>query len=152
MALREKIQSDIKEAMKAKDNDRLTTLRMMMAEIKNRDIQARGQGNADGLDDAGIMGLMQTMIKQRKESIEVYKQGGRAELADKEQAEIGVIEAFLPQMMDGNEMRLKIADVMTELNAEDMKDMGRVVKELKERYPGQMDMGQASAVIKQLLS
>ena len=148
--LREKINDDLKAAMKAKDDRRISTLRMINAAIKNADIEARGQGKQLSEDD--LLGLLQKMIKQRQESVELYDKGGRKELADQEREEIAIIQSFLPQQMDEAEARAAIAEVIRREGATGMEDMGRVMAALKAAYAGRMDFGKASGIVKGLLA
>lgn len=149
--IREQIKSKLIEAMKAKDEKVTGTLRLINAAIKDKDIEARPKGITDGIDDNAIMSLLQSMIKQRKESIDMYTKGGRADLAAAEQAEIDVIQSFLPQQMTEEEMTAAIRQIITETGASSVKDMGKVMGVLKTRYAGSMDMGKASGLIKSLL-
>jgi len=149
--LRDDINNAVKEAMKAKDERKLSTLRMVNATIKNADIDARGQGKPP-LSDADLLGLLQKMIKQRQESVELYDKGGRAELADKERAEIAVISAYLPKQMSDDDVKAAISAVIAETNAAGIKDMGKVIGALKAKYAGQMDFGKASGLVKAALS
>jgi len=149
--LRQRLNDDLKTAMKARDQGATSTLRMILAGIKDRDIAARPQGNADGIDDAGILDLLQKMVKQRQESIELYKQGGRQELVDKEQSEIDLIERYMPQKLSEAEALAAIGDIVTELGATSIKDMGKVMAALKERYAGQLDFAKAGGLVKQKL-
>ncbi len=151
--MRERITEGIKTAMKSGDKSRLSTLRLINAAIKDRDIAARvdekGQATGkDKVDEQGILALLQKMIKQRRESIDTYVKGGRQDLADKEAAEIVVIEEFLPEQMSEEETRVAVKQVMAELGCCGLKDMGRTMAVLKERYTGQMDFGKASGMIK----
>ena len=149
--LREKINDGVKDAMKSQDKLRLSTLRMVNAAIKNADIEARGAGK-DALDDAALLALMQKMIKQREESVTLYDQGGRAELAEQERGEIAIIASFLPKQMSEQEMAAAIDAAIAETGAASMKDMGKVVGVLRGKYAGQMDFGKASALVKAKLS
>jgi uncharacterized protein YqeY len=149
--LRQRLNDDLKTAMKARDQGTTSTLRMVLAGIKDRDIAARPQGNADGIDDAGILDLLQKMVKQRQESIELYKQGGRQELVDKEQSEIVIIERYMPQKLSEAEALAAIGDIVTELGATSIKDMGKVMAALKERYAGRLDFAKAGGLVKQKL-
>ena len=149
--LRDDINKSLTEAMKAKDQRRVSTLRMVNAAIKNADIEARGAGKSTLTDD-DLLGLCQKMIKQRQESVELYDKGGRTELADQEREEIAIIKGFLPQQMSEEEGRAAIESVIKETGAAGMKDMGRVMAALKERYAGRMDFGKASGAVKGLLS
>ena len=149
--LRENINNAVKEAMKARDERRVGTLRMMNAAIKNADIAARGEGK-EPLNEADLMSLFQKMIKQRQESAELYDKGARPELAAAERAEIEIITAYLPKQMSDAEAGSAISAMLQELNAETMKDMGRAMAALKERFAGKMDFSKASGKIKELLS
>jgi uncharacterized protein YqeY len=149
--LRDNINNAVKDAMKARDERRVSTLRMMNAAIKNADIEARGQGK-EPLNEADLMSLFQKMIKQRQESAELYDKGARPELAAAERSEIEIITAYLPQQMSDVEAGSAISAVLKEINAETMKDMGRAMAALKERFAGKMDFGKASGKIKELLN
>jgi uncharacterized protein YqeY len=149
--LRDAINNALKDAMKAGDKRRISTLRLVNAAIKNADIEARGQGK-DALDDHALLGLLQKMIKQRQESIELYHKGGRAELAAQEQEEIEIISSYLPKQMSDIEAGAVIQSLVHELNAQGLKDMGRTMAALKERFAGKMDFTKASARVKELLS
>jgi len=149
--LRENISTAMKDAMKAREEKRVGTLRMMNAAIKNADIEARGQGK-EPLGDADLMSLFQKMIKQRQESAELYDKGNRPELAQAERAEIDIIQGYLPQQMSDAEAGHAISALLQEINAETMKDMGRAMAALKERFAGKMDFGKASGKIKDLLA
>ena len=149
--LRDNINDAVKEAMKARDERRVGTLRMMNAAIKNADIDARGQGK-EPLNEADLMSLFQKMIKQRQESAELYDKGARPELAAQENAEIEIISAYLPKQMSDAEAGHAISTLLQEINAETMKDMGRAMAALKERFAGKMDFGKASGKIKELLN
>jgi uncharacterized protein YqeY len=149
--LRQRLNDDLKTAMKARDQAAVSTLRMVMAGLKDRDIAARPQGNTDGIDEAGIVDMMQKMVKQRQESIELYKQGGRQELVDKEQGEIEIIERYMPQKLSEAEALAAIEQVVTELGASSIKDMGKVMAALKERFAGRMDFAKAGGQVKQKL-
>jgi uncharacterized protein len=149
--LRDSINNAVKDAMKARDERQVATLRMMNAAIKNADIEARGQGK-EPLNEADLMSLFQKMIKQRQESAELYDKGGRPELATAERAEIAIIQAYLPKQMSDAEAGSAISAMLQEINAETMKDMGRAMAALKERFAGKMDFGKASGKIKELLS
>jgi uncharacterized protein YqeY len=149
--LRENINNSLKEAMKASDARRVSTLRLVNSAIKNADIEARGQGKGP-LSDDELLSLMQKMIKQRQESVELYQKGGRPELAAQEQGEIEIISGYLPQQMSDIEAGTVIAALVHEINAQTMKDMGRVMAALKERYAGKLDFTKASAAVKKALS
>jgi uncharacterized protein YqeY len=149
--LRDNINDAVKEAMKARDERRVSTLRMMNAAIKNADIEARGLGK-EPLSEADLMSLFQKMIKQRQESAELYDKGGRPELAAQEKAEIEIISSYLPRQMSDVEAGSAISSLLQEINAETMKDMGRAMAALRERFAGKMDFGKASGKIKELLN
>ncbi len=149
--LRERINDGLKEAMKSKDARRVSTLRMMNAAIKDRDIEARGMGKGP-LGDDELLGVFQKMIKQRQESLDLYEKGGRADLAGQEREEIAIISSFLPQQMSEEEVRAAIDSLVGELGATSVKDMGRVMTALRERYSGRMDFGKASGAVKARLS
>ncbi len=150
--LREKFKEALKDAMKSRNERATATLRLIQAALKDRDIAARGRGKMDGIDETEILSMLQTMIKQRKESISHFEQGGRLELAQQEQEEIGVIEGFLPKQMGDAEAAKAVADLIAELGAASIKDMGRTMAALRERYAGQMDFTKASALVKQALT
>ena len=149
--LREKIQSETVTSMKAKDKERTAALRLIGAKIKDRDIELRTADSKPD-DDAMVTDVLMKMAKQRRESIEMYEDGGRTELAEKEKAELAVIEEFLPQQMSEDETRAAIAQIKADLGAEGMKDMGRVMGELKARHGATLDMSKASALVKGALS
>jgi len=149
--LRDDINNAVKEAMKAKAERKLSTLRMVNSSIKNADIEARGQGKQP-LSDEDILGLLQKMIKQRQESVELYDKGGRAELAAQEREEIAVITTYLPKQMSDDEVKAAIAATITDTGAAGMKDMGKVIGALKAKYAGQMDFGKASGLVKAALT
>jgi uncharacterized protein len=148
--LRDDINNALKDAMKARDERRVSTLRLVNSTLKNADIEARGQGKAP-LGDDELLSLLQKMIKQRQESIELYEKGGRAELAQQERDEIAIIAGYLPKQLSEAEMRAAIAAAIKETDAASMKDMGKVIGALKARYAGQMDFGKASPVVKEML-
>jgi uncharacterized protein YqeY len=149
--LRDDINDALKQAMKAKDERRVSTLRLCNAAIKNAEIEARGQGKDAPGEDA-ILGVLQKMIKQRQESAELYDKGGRPELAAQERQEIEIITSFLPQQMSDLEAGSVIQQIVHEMNAQGLKDMGRTMAALKERFAGKMDFAKASAKVKELLS
>lgn len=152
MGLRDSFNSALKEAMKAKDQRRVGTLRMILAGVKDRDIAARTETSRDGVADDEVLSLLAKMIKQREESAETYDKGGRPELAAQEREEIAIILDFMPKQMEPAEAEAAIAAVIGELGAASMKDMGKVMAALKERYAGQMDFAKASGTVKGLLS
>jgi uncharacterized protein YqeY len=149
--LREAITNAMKDAMKAREERKVSTLRMVNAAIKNADIEARGQGKPPPGDDA-LLGLLQKMIKQRQESVELYEKGGRAELAAGEREEIAIISAYLPKQMTDDDVRAAIAAAIAETGAAGVKDMGKVIGALKARFAGQMDFSKASALVKAALA
>ena len=141
--LRKQISASLQEALKAKDQTKASTLRLILAALKDRDIAERPKGNVSGLDDGEILKLLQSMIKQRKESIELYEKGNRLELAEKEQQEITYIEDFLPKQLSEDEVKTIVKSTISELGAKDIRDMGKVMSFLREKYSGQMDLGTA---------
>jgi len=145
--LRDTIKSAQISAMKAGDKPRLAAVRLILAKIKDRDIELR-TGKAPESDDALVIDVLQKMAKQRRESIQMYEQGGRQELADQEQGELAVIEEFLPAQMSDEEIAAAIAAIKAETGAESVKDMGKVMAALKVRHGTEMDMGKASALVK----
>lgn len=149
--LRKRLNDALKEAMIAKKQRAVSTVRLILAALKDRDIAARGRGETDGVGEAEIFSLLQTMVRQRQESIALYEQGGRLELAQQERDEITVIEGFLPKALSEEETGDAIAAVIAELGASSIKDMGKVMAELRARFPGQMDFGKASGAIKSKL-
>ncbi|MGK2740371.1 GatB/YqeY domain-containing protein [Tepidicaulis sp. LMO-SS28] len=146
--MRERIGAAFKEAMKAQEKRRVATLRLVQAAIKDRDIAARTAGKQDGVSDDEILDILSKMIKQRNDSIAAYEQGGRLELAEQEREEIAIIQEFLPKQLSEAEMQDAIKGVISDLGAESLKDMGKVMGELKKRYAGQMDFAKAGAVVK----
>ena len=150
--IREKISQALKDVMKARDEAKTTTLRMVNAAIKQKDIDvARPRGDQHIHDDE-VLNLLQSLIKSRLESIELYKQGGRQDLVDKEAAEIAVIKHFLPKQMSEEETRAAIRELVASLGATSLKDMGKVMAALKSKYAGQLDMTKASAAVKDVLT
>ncbi len=149
--LRDDINNAVKEAMKAKDERKLSTLRMVNSTLKNADIEARGQSKPP-LSDEDILGVLQKMIKQRQESVELYDKGGRPELAAQEREEIAIISVYLPKQMSEDEVKAVIATTIKDTGAASMKDMGKVIAELKAKYAGQMDFGKASGLVKAALA
>lgn len=149
--LRQQFTDALKTAMLAKDTATLSSIRMITAALKDKDIAARPKGQADGVSDEEILALLQSMIKQRRESIALYTQGGRQDLVDKEQAEIAVIERFLPAQMDEAETAKAISDAIAETGAASIKDMGKVMAILKDRYTGRLDFGRAGPLVKAAL-
>ena len=149
--IRDEIQAAQTASMKAGDKDTLGTVRLMLSAIKNRDIEMRTGKGADD-DDVVVVEVLQKMVKQRRESVQMFTDGGRQELADKETAEIAVIERFLPTQLSEAETTLAIEAIKAELGASGLKDMGRVMAALKERHASQLDMSKASALVKAALA
>ncbi len=149
--LRDAINNAVKDAMRARNERALSTLRMVNSTIKNADIEARGQGKPP-LGDGDLLGVLQKMIKQRKEAVDLYDRGGRAELAAQEREEIAIISAYLPKQMSEDEVKSAIAAVIAESGAAGVKDMGKVIGALKAKFAGQMDFGKASALVKAALT
>ena len=149
--MRDQLAAALKDAMKAKDAPRLSTVRLIQAEIKTRDIANRGTGKGDATDDE-ILQIMAKMVKQREESAKIYEDNARPELAAKERAEIVVIQDFMPKQLSEADVRANVAAAIAEAGASGPKDMGKVMAVLKERYAGQMDFAKASSVLKELLT
>ncbi len=146
--LREQLNEAMKAAMRARDAETLSTIRMALAAIKDKDIAARPSGNATGIGDGEVLSLLQSMVKQRREAIALYKQGGRADLVAKEEAEVTVLEGFLPQQMDAAETDAAIVAAIAETGAVSIKDMGKVMGVLKSRHAGQMDFSTVGPLVK----
>lgn len=138
--------------MLAKEEKRLSTLRLMQAALKDRDIAARSGDNRDGIGDDAIIAMLQGMIKQRRDAITLYQQGGRPELAAAETAEINVIKEFLPASLDGADLEKEIRAIIAALQATNIKDMGKVMNNLKEKFPGKIETATAAAMVKNLLA
>ena len=149
--LRDQLRESLKLAMKAKDQRAVSTLRLILAALQDRDIAARGRGVTDGIGEPEIIEMMQKMVRQRHESIELYERGGRPELARQEAEEIAIIEGYLPRQLDEAEASQAVDAVVAELGATTLKDMGRVMAALKERFGGRMDFAKAGARVKQKL-
>lgn len=149
--MRDRLSENLKDAMRAKDAPRLSTLRLISAAIKDKDIAARGEGRDGGVSDDEILAIMAKMIKQRQESATTYEQAARLELAEKERAEILVIEEFLPRQLDASEIENAVKSIVAEVGASSIRDMGRVMGALKAKYAGQMDFGKAGGAVKALL-
>ena len=150
--MREDLNAAVKAAMKAGDKDRLSTLRMMTAALKDKDIAARVDGKGEGISDAEATELFAKMVKSREDSAKLYDEGGRPELAAKERAEIAIIRDFMPRQMDEAEAKAAVAALVAELGAAGPKDMGRVMAALKERFAGKMDFSKASGLVKAALA
>lgn len=152
MSLRERLQTSLKEAMKAKEAERLSTLRLINAAIKDREIAARGEGAEIEVGEGDILAILGKMVKQRHESARAYEEGGRLELAEKEMAEIGVIEEFLPRQLSADEVEAALVAAIAEAGASSIRDMGKVMAVLKGKYTGQMDFGSVGPMVKARLS
>ncbi len=152
MTIRGEFTTALKEAMQSKDQVAISTIRLITAAMKDRDIAARGKGNDAGITDAEILSMMQSMIKQRQESSKTYKDANRPELAEREEAEIKVIERFLPTQMSEEETGAAIDAIIAEIGASSIKDMGKVMAELKTKYAGQLDMAKAGGAVKAKLA
>jgi uncharacterized protein YqeY len=150
--LRQRLVDELKVAMKSRDQRSISTLRLILAALKDRDIAARTRGSGQGVDEAEIIEMMQKMVRQRQESIALYRQGNRPELVAQEEGEIAVIERFMPKKLDPEETEAAIAAVIKELDAKSIKDMGRVMARLKEKFSGRMDFGSIGPHVKQRLS
>ena len=149
--LRQAFRDRLKEAMKARDSRTVSTVRLILAGLKDRDVAARGQGNPDGLSEAEIQRMLQAMIKQRRESIVLYDQGNRPELAQRERDEIAVIESFLPRQFEEVEIDQAASAIIAETGASGIKDIGKVMAALRHRHAGVMDFARASAIVRRLL-
>ena len=149
--LREDLQNSLKEAMKSRDTQTVNAVRLIIAGQKEKDVEARGKGQEKASDEV-LLAMMQSMIKQRQESIKIYQDGNRPDLAEKEQSEIDVINRFLPKQLSAEEAEAAIKAIIAEVGAASIKDMGKVMGALKNKFAGQMDFGAASGIIKQLLS
>ncbi len=147
MSLKARLTSDMKEAMRARDADRLGVIRLLLAAVKQVEVDRR-----EDLDDAGVLAILEKQVKQRKESVRLYRDAGRDDLADKEEAEIGVIEPYLPAKLGADELAALVDELIASTGAESMRDMGKVMGQLKARAQGQVDMGEASAMIKKRLA
>jgi uncharacterized protein YqeY len=150
--LRTRLSDTLKASMKERKPCLVATIRLILAALKDRDIAAREKGNKDGVPDDEILVLLQSMVRQRRDSIEMYVKGGRQELADQEAEEITIIESFLPKQMTDDEIKAAVTEVTTAVAATSIKDMGKTMTALRERYAGQMDFGKASALVKEKLA
>ncbi len=152
MSLREKLSTDMKEAMKAGEKKKLATIRLMLSAVKEKDINSRTEGHDSALiTDAGIMDVLTKMVKQRQDSITAFDQGGRPELAQNEKDELAIIQSYMPKQMNEADAKVAVADVIKAVGATSVKDMGKVMAELKAKFSGQMDMGKAGGIVKTLL-
>lgn len=152
MDMRSRVMAALKDAMKNKEADRLSTLRLINAAIKDRDISARGEGSDEGANDGDILQILGKMVKQRQESTRAYEEGGRLELAEREQAEIKIIEEFLPRQLSEDETVAAIDKAVHDSGADSLRDMGKVMAMLKEAYTGQMDFGRVGPLVKDRLT
>ncbi len=150
--LRDRLAEALKPALKERKTITVATLRLILAALKDRDIAARGKGNDDGISEDEILAMLQTMVRQRHESIALYEQGGRAELAAREQEEIDIIREFLPRQLGDDEIQAAVVETISQAGAAGLKDMGRVMAALRENFAGQMDFGKASAIVKERLA
>ena len=150
--MRDILDKSLKDAMRARDTQKISTIRLINAAIKDRDIAIRSEDNLEGVSDEEILSILSKMIKQRKESAKQYEEGGRLELAQQEFEEIEIIENFLPRQLDLNETEQVVKKIILEINANSLRDMGKVMSLLKENYSGKMDFGKAGVVAKELLS
>jgi uncharacterized protein len=148
MDMRARVGGALNDARKARDPERVSTLSLINAAIKDRDIALRGEGREEGVSDAEVLQILGKMVRQRQESARAYEEGGRLELAEKERAEVVVIEEFLPRQLGEAEVAAAVDRVIAETGAAGLRDMGRVMAELKARYPGQMDFGAAGGVVR----
>jgi len=146
--LRQRLREELNLAMKARDQHKLSTLRLILAALKDRDIAARTNGQSDGVSDDEILQLLTKMVAQRRESIRLYEQGGRIDLAGREAEEITIIETFLPRQLDDDEVEAAITEVIADVGAKGLKDMGPTMAALKQRYAGRMDFAQAGKLVK----
>lgn len=149
--LRQKVADSLKTAMKDRDQLMVSTVRLILAKLKEQDIEARAKGNTEGIGESEIQQMMRGMIKQRRDSIALYEQGGRPELAEKERGEIAIIERFLPSQLSDEALETAVKETIAAIGAQGIKDMGRTMAALRERYAGQIDGAKASQVVKRLL-
>lgn len=150
--MRSRLNDALKDAMKAKEVHTLSTIRLILAALKDRDIAARGKGNQDGIPDDDILGMLQSMIKQRHDSITMYEKGDRMELAEQEAGEIEIIRRFMPEQMSDDDVAAAVTEAIAEAEATSLKEMGKVMGLLKEKFSGSMDFSAASALVKERLS
>lgn len=148
MGLRERINTALKTAMKEKDSARLGTLRLISAAIKDQDIASRSSEDDTGVSDSDILGILGKMTKQRQESVRAYEEGGRLDLAERERREVAVIEEFLPQQLSDDEVEAAIDKAITDVGASSIRDMGKIMGKLKQKYTGQMDFGKVGPRVK----
>ena len=150
--IRPRLNEALTEAIKAQEKRAVSTLRLILACLKDRDIAARGKGVTDGISDDEILSLLQTMIRQREDSVALYEQGGRLDLAEGEREEVAIIERFLPEQMDESSIEQAVESVIADVGAKGLKDMGRTMAELRTRYAGRMDFTKASGLVKSALA
>jgi uncharacterized protein len=150
--IREKLTDALKEAMRAKDEAATTTIRMVNAAIKQKDIDVARPRKDERISDDEVLNLLQSLIKSRRESIELYRQGGRQDLVSKEEGEIAIIEKFLPQQLNEEETKAAIREIAASAGATSVKDMGKIMAALKTQYAGRLDMAKASGLVKQILT
>jgi len=151
MEIRTSFNNGLKDALKSKDQVAMSTIRLIMAALKDRDIAARSKGNNEGIDNTEILSMLQSMIKQRNDSIKMYTEGGRQDLAEREEAEIKVIQTFLPTQLSDDDVAAAIDEAIKETQAETIRDMGKVMGILKTKYAGQIDMGKVGGLVKEKL-
>ena len=149
--MRSELDANLKEAIKSQEKQRVATLRLINAAIKDRDIAVRSEENTEGVSDAEIISILSNMVKQRKQSIIQYEEGGRVELAEREREEIKIIQEFLPNQLTDEEIHIEISKLIDAQEQLTIKDMGKVMSELKEKFSGRMDFGKASGIVKALL-
>ncbi len=150
--LRTRLKDSLKEAMKSKDKRKISTLRLILATLHDRDIASREGGSDEGIGDSELLQMLTTMVRQRRDSITAYKDGGRDDLAASEQEEIEIISEFLPKQFDEDEMKKAIEETIADIGAEGLKDMGKTMGALKEKYTGRMDFAKASGMVKAALN
>ena len=149
--MRSELNENLKKAIKSQEKQRVATLRLINAAIKDRDIAVRSEENTEGVSDAEIILILSNMVKQRKQSIIQYEEGGRVELAEREREEIKIIQEFLPNQLTDEEIRIEISKIIDAQEQLTIKDMGKIMSELKEKFSGRMDFGKASGIVKALL-
>ena len=150
--LRNALSESLKDAMRSQDKIAISTLRLVLAALKDRDIAARAYGNSNDLSDVEILSMLETMVKQRRESIKMYQTGGRQELAQQEHDEIAIIKRFMPKQLNDAEIETAVMTAIAEVGADSLKQMGKVMARLRQNYAGQMDFGKAGAIAKQRLA
>ena len=149
--LRTNLKDSLKEAMKSKDKRKTSTLRLILATLKDRDIASRDKGSEDGISDEEILQMLTTMVRQRKESVKAYEEGGRIDLATSEQEEIDIITEYLPRQFNDEETKKAVEETIAEIGAEGLKDMGKTMGALKSKYAGRLDFSKANAFVKAAL-